>query len=121
MVGQTLSVLLYKLRQTSRLHENFETCEGNILARCELYTQYLSYCVAKGIATVHASSFGKIIRSVFRNIRARRIGNRGNSKYHYSGIKARKEKSPQHHDSEKNVVLQPSPATYAPLNNISDN
>jgi hypothetical protein len=36
---------------------------------------------------VNAASFGKLIRSVFLGLRTRRIGTRGNSKYHYYGIR----------------------------------
>jgi len=36
---------------------------------------------------VNAASFGKLIRSVFIGLRTRRIGTRGNSKYHYYGIR----------------------------------
>ncbi|XP_014387381.1 PREDICTED: DNA-binding protein RFX2 isoform X3 [Myotis brandtii] len=36
---------------------------------------------------VNAASFGKLIRSVFMGLRTRRLGTRGNSKYHYYGIR----------------------------------
>jgi hypothetical protein len=36
---------------------------------------------------VNAASFGKLIRSVFLGLRTRRLGTRGNSKYHYYGIR----------------------------------
>ena len=38
---------------------------------------------------MNAASFGKLIRSVFLGLRTRRIGTRGNSKYHYYGIQVR--------------------------------
>ena len=38
---------------------------------------------------VNAASFGKLIRSVFLGPRTRRIGTRGNSKYHYYGIQVK--------------------------------
>ena len=38
---------------------------------------------------VNAASFGKLIRSVFLGLRTRRIGTRGNSKYHYYGIRVK--------------------------------
>ncbi len=36
---------------------------------------------------MNAASFGKLIRSVFLGLRTRRLGTRGNSKYHYYGIR----------------------------------
>jgi len=38
---------------------------------------------------VNAASFGKLIRSVFIGLRTRRLGTRGNSKYHYYGIRVK--------------------------------
>lgn len=35
---------------------------------------------------VNAASFGKLIRSIFPNLKTRRLGTRGHSKYHYYGI-----------------------------------
>ena len=40
---------------------------------------------------VNAASFGKLIRSVFPNLKTRRLGTRGNSKYHYYGIRVKDE------------------------------
>ena len=38
---------------------------------------------------MNAASFGKLIRSVFIGLRTRRLGTRGNSKYHYYGIRVK--------------------------------
>lgn len=43
----------------------------------------------QGIEPVNAASFGKLIRSVFIGLRTRRLGTRGNSKYHYYGIRVK--------------------------------
>ncbi|GMS84944.1 hypothetical protein PENTCL1PPCAC_7119, partial [Pristionchus entomophagus] len=37
----------------------------------------------------NAASFGKLIRSIFDGLKTRRLGTRGNSKYHYYGIRLR--------------------------------
>ncbi|XP_056319172.1 DNA-binding protein RFX2-like [Danio aesculapii] len=42
---------------------------------------------AKAGSRLIAASFGKLIRSVFMGLRTRRLGTRGNSKYHYYGIR----------------------------------
>ena len=49
---------------------------------------------------VNAASFGKLIRSVFLGLRTRRIGTRGNSKYHYYGIRVKPNSTLNQFDSE---------------------
>ncbi|UYV67710.1 RFX3 [Cordylochernes scorpioides] len=80
------------------LLENYETAEGVSLPRSTLYNHYLRYCSDMKIEPINAASFGKLIRSVFVNIRTRRLGTsikvryvwpRGNSKYHYYGIRVK--------------------------------
>ncbi|GBP70478.1 Transcription factor RFX3 [Eumeta japonica] len=71
------------------LLDNYETAEGVSLPRSTLYAHYLRHCAAHRLEPVNAASFGKLIRSVFIGLRTRRLGTRGNSKYHYYGIKAK--------------------------------
>lgn len=59
------------------------------LPRSTLYAHYLRHCAAHRLEPVNAASFGKLIRSVFVGLRTRRLGTRGNSKYHYYGIRAK--------------------------------
>ncbi|UYV67709.1 RFX3 [Cordylochernes scorpioides] len=75
--------------QIQWLLENYETAEGVSLPRSTLYNHYLRYCSDMKIEPINAASFGKLIRSVFVNIRTRRLGTRGNSKYHYYGIRVK--------------------------------
>uniref|UniRef100_W5LB43 DNA-binding protein RFX2 n=1 Tax=Astyanax mexicanus TaxID=7994 RepID=W5LB43_ASTMX len=69
------------------LLDNYETAEGVSMARCSLYNHYLRHCQEQKLDPVNAASFGKLIRSVFMGLRTRRLGTRGNSKYHYYGIR----------------------------------
>ncbi|XP_041976391.1 transcription factor RFX3 isoform X2 [Aricia agestis] len=71
------------------LLEHYETAEGVSLPRSTLYAHYLRHCGAHRLEPVNAASFGKLIRSVFVGLRTRRLGTRGNSKYHYYGIRAK--------------------------------
>ncbi|CEF71623.1 Rfx [Strongyloides ratti] len=66
---------------------NYETADGTSLPRCTLYNHYIKHCNEHKIEPVNAASFGKLIRSVFLGLRTRRLGTRGNSKYHYYGIR----------------------------------
>lgn len=69
------------------LLDNYESAEGVSLPRSALYTHYNEHCQDNRIEPVNAASFGKLIRSVFIGLRTRRLGTRGNSKYHYYGIR----------------------------------
>ncbi|XP_030052764.1 MHC class II regulatory factor RFX1 isoform X2 [Microcaecilia unicolor] len=69
------------------LLDNYETAEGVSLPRSTLYCHYLMHCQEQKLEPVNAASFGKLIRSVFMGLRTRRLGTRGNSKYHYYGLR----------------------------------
>ncbi|XP_029904944.1 DNA-binding protein RFX2 isoform X2 [Myripristis murdjan] len=71
------------------LLDNYETAEGVSLPRCSLYNHYLRHCQEQKLDPVNAASFGKLIRSVFMGLKTRRLGTRGNSKYHYYGIRVK--------------------------------
>ncbi|CAI9722908.1 transcription factor RFX4-like [Octopus vulgaris] len=68
------------------LEENYEVAEGVCIPRNALYMHYLDYCSKNDTQPVNAASFGKIIRQQFSHITTRRLGTRGQSKYHYYGI-----------------------------------
>lgn len=71
------------------LLDNYETADGVSLPRSTLYNHYLRHCSEHKLDPVNAASFGKLIRSVFLGLRTRRLGTRGNSKYHYYGIRVK--------------------------------
>ncbi|XP_063982445.1 transcription factor RFX3 isoform X8 [Diachasmimorpha longicaudata] len=75
--------------QVQWLLENYETADGVSLPRSTLYNHYLRHCSENKLDPVNAASFGKLIRSVFLGLRTRRLGTRGNSKYHYYGIRVK--------------------------------
>ncbi|KAJ1079323.1 hypothetical protein K5549_020036, partial [Capra hircus] len=58
------------------------------LPKQEVYDEYKSYCDNLGYHPLSAADFGKIMKNVFPNMKARRLGTRGKSKYHcYSGLR----------------------------------
>jgi len=69
------------------LQDNYESAEGTSLPRSTLYAHYVSFCGSMDLEPVNAASFGKLIRSIFPNLKTRRLGTRGHSKYHYYGIR----------------------------------
>ncbi|XP_072045759.1 DNA-binding protein RFX6-like [Amphiura filiformis] len=68
------------------LDENYERADGVCLPRCVLYTHYLDFCKKNNFVPAGAATFGKIVRQTFPNLTTRRLGTRGQSKYHYYGI-----------------------------------
>ncbi|XP_070618303.1 LOW QUALITY PROTEIN: DNA-binding protein RFX7 [Erythrolamprus reginae] len=67
----------------STLEEHPETS----LPKQEVYDEYKSYCDNLGYHPLSAADFGKIMKNVFPNMKARRLGTRGKSKYCYSGLR----------------------------------
>uniref|UniRef100_A0A2S2P0A8 Transcription factor RFX3 n=1 Tax=Schizaphis graminum TaxID=13262 RepID=A0A2S2P0A8_SCHGA len=88
------------------LMENYEMAEGVSLLRSTIYNHYLIHCSKTKIDPVIGPSFGKIIRSVFTGLRTRRLGTRGNSKYHYYGIKIKANSLLNDFKEEKNLPDQ---------------
>ncbi|CAD6191427.1 unnamed protein product [Caenorhabditis auriculariae] len=92
------------------LLDNYETADGTSLPRCTLYDHYKRHCQENRLDPVNAASFGKLIRSVFLGLRTRRLGTRGNSKYHYYGIRIKADSSL----NRQGVVVSPTePDPYA--------
>ncbi|XP_051993041.1 MHC class II regulatory factor RFX1-like isoform X1 [Xyrauchen texanus] len=92
------------------LMDNYETAEGVSLPRCTLYCHYQLHCQQTKLEPVNAASFGKLIRSVFMGLRTRRLGTRGNSKYHYYGLRI-KNSSPLHRlvEDQQHLALRQQP------------
>ncbi|XP_072527889.1 DNA-binding protein RFX7 [Salminus brasiliensis] len=67
----------------NHLEEHPETS----LPKQEVYDEYKSYCDNLGYHALSAADFGKIMKNVFPNMKARRLGMRGKSKYCYSGLR----------------------------------
>ncbi|GFX69747.1 transcription factor RFX3 [Trichonephila clavipes] len=69
------------------LVDNYEMADGMSVPRSTMYSHYLKHCSEQKMEPLNAASFGKLIRMVFSGLRTRRLGTRGNSKYHYYGIR----------------------------------
>ena len=81
----------WKIHKTtvSWLMTNFESREDmdSSIPRFTMYYFYYRHCQHERIEPINAASYGKLLKSVFPSIRTRRLGHRGQSKYHYYGIK----------------------------------
>ncbi|KAJ8608010.1 hypothetical protein MRB53_039916 [Persea americana] len=51
--------------------------------RNRVYSQYASRCATERVIPLNPASFGKLVRVIFPGIQTRRLGVRGESKYHY--------------------------------------
>ncbi|KAL6454642.1 RFX1 Transcriptional regulator RFX1 [Candida maltosa Xu316] len=58
-----------------------------VIPRNRIYARYVQVCADNGLAPVSPASFGKLVKILYPNITTRRLGMRGQSKYHYCGIK----------------------------------
>ncbi|KAJ8354640.1 hypothetical protein SKAU_G00222070 [Synaphobranchus kaupii] len=64
----------------SHLEEHADTC----LPKQDVYETYKRFCDNLQYRPLSAANFGKIIRDIFPNIKARRLGGRGQSKYPFT-------------------------------------
>ncbi|XP_050417756.1 transcription factor RFX4 isoform X2 [Patella vulgata] len=109
------------------LEENYEIADGVCIPRSTLYLHYLDFCERNDSNPINAASFGKIIRQQFPQITTRRLGTRGQSKYHYYGIGVRETstyydimysaKGVQSHGEGKKEVSN-KPVAYSPRSKL---
>ncbi|KAI1280583.1 DNA-binding protein RFX5 [Halotydeus destructor] len=57
------------------------------LQKHEVYEEYKRFCQASKFEQLCVADFGKAMKHVFPKVKPRRLGQRGNSKYCYSGLK----------------------------------
>ncbi|KAL0267710.1 UNVERIFIED_CONTAM: hypothetical protein PYX00_009902 [Menopon gallinae] len=68
------------------LDRNYELADGICIPRNTLYSHYVHFCRSNSMNPLNSASFGKIIRQAFPSLTTRRLGTRGQSRYHYYGI-----------------------------------
>ena len=51
--------------------------------RNRVYSHYATRCGSERVSPLNPASFGKLVRIIFPGIQTRRLGMRGESKYHY--------------------------------------
>ncbi|KAM3586387.1 Transcription factor rfx3 [Umbelopsis sp. WA50703] len=92
------------------IQENYEEEADQSVARNEAYEHYAFFCESLNLRPINSALFGKLIRSVFPNMKTRRLGTRGASKYHYGGIKRK--------DGVSGSAYRPQPvsSTVSPMN-----
>ncbi|XP_064605330.1 transcription factor RFX3-like isoform X2 [Liolophura sinensis] len=96
-------------REVQWLIDNYETAEGVSLPRSTLYNHYLRHCQEQNLDPMNPASFGKLIRSVFLGLRTRRLGTRGNSKYHYYGIRIKAGSALNQYTDDQTMAMRQQP------------
>nr|XP_040054947.1 DNA-binding protein RFX7-like [Gasterosteus aculeatus aculeatus] len=71
------------------IRHHLEEYPETSLPKQEVYDEYKSFCDNLNYHPLSAADFGKIMKNVFPNMKARRLGMRGKSKYCYSGLRKR--------------------------------
>jgi len=69
------------------LMKNCESHHDSYVPRGRIFAQYASSCAQYNLKPLSQASLGKLIRTVFPGLTTRRLGMRGQSKYHYCGLK----------------------------------
>lgn len=74
------------------MYRLLRSCEVNsepaaAVPRSRVYARYVAVCANERIKPLNPASFGKLVRLMYPDIKTRRLGVRGQSKYHYCGIK----------------------------------
>ena len=68
------------------------------MPRSRVYASYADRCATERVSPLNPASFGKLVRIIFKGIQTRRLGVRGESKYHYVDL-ALKSENPQNESS----------------------
>lgn len=74
-----------------RLKENCRKSSGSV-RRDRVYCCYAERCGSEHVSVLNPASFGKLVRIIFPNVQTRRLGVRGESKYHYVDLTVIEEK-----------------------------
>lgn len=70
-----------------RTHLEEDSCYS--LPKHEVYEDYKDFCNSSRMDPLCVADFGKAMKQMFPHVKPRRLGQRGNSKYCYSGLKKR--------------------------------
>lgn len=81
------------------------------MRRDRVYCCYAEKCGSERVSVLNPASFGKLVRIIFPNVQTRRLGVRGESKYHYVDLSVIEEKQQQHSTAPNPQGLANVPGT----------
>ncbi|KAL2068013.1 hypothetical protein VTL71DRAFT_16111 [Oculimacula yallundae] len=73
--------------------------------RGRVYANYVSRCATERVTVLNPASFGKLVRVLFPGLKTRRLGVRGESKYHYVNFSL-KDDQPELTETQKSQPAQ---------------
>lgn len=65
-----------------RINQVCDKGKGSV-PRGRVYANYVARCATEHVTVLNPASFGKLVRVLFPGLKTRRLGVRGESKYHY--------------------------------------
>jgi regulatory factor X len=71
-----------------RINQVCDKGKGSV-PRGRVYANYVSRCATERVTVLNPASFGKLVRVLFPGLKTRRLGVRGESKYHYVNFSLR--------------------------------
>ncbi|KAK4177221.1 RFX DNA-binding domain-containing protein [Triangularia setosa] len=90
--------------------------------RGRVYANYASRCATERITVLNPASFGKLVRVLFPGLKTRRLGVRGESKYHYVGFSLKEElPEPESNNTQQTVPLGDNMSFTQNFNSLPDN
>lgn len=97
------------------------SCESSptaVVPRNRIYARYVQVCADNNLTPLSPASFGKLVKILFPSLTTRRLGMRGQSKYHYCGIKLNGNMNQQVQSPVSSISdeLNSSSPTYTPIN-----
>lgn len=78
-----------------RIQRSYIREKNHNVPRKNMYEHYQASCITNHLTPVNSATFGKLLRNVFPDLKTRRLGTRGQSKYHYCGIRVRTSQDPE--------------------------
>lgn len=88
--------------------------------RSRVYSTYAETCATERVQPLNPASFGKLVRVIFPGLQTRRLGVRGESKYHYVDLALVDDPQMEYADYERRGSLAPeSRSMHSARNSIA--
>ncbi|KAF5626637.1 cephalosporin C regulator [Fusarium sp. NRRL 25303] len=93
------------------IHGVCERGKGSV-PRGRVYANYASRCATERITVLNPASFGKLVRVLFPGLKTRRLGVRGESKYHYVNFTLKEDQAEVREPSVQPTRALPEPPAF---------
>jgi len=96
----------------NRINQVCDKGKGSV-PRGRVYANYVSRCATERVTVLNPASFGKLVRVLFPGLKTRRLGVRGESKYHYVNFSLQDDQ-PELTDSQNQVPSFTDNSNFGP-------